>query len=110
MYELSSLARKRAVRACSTASPKRPMGTWTSRRSRFSWVSRKFMSRAVGALPLTNGKVASSAHAFGGVHWTVISVCAGGGGRHARAEGVDANAFAGVYRRQFTRHRQYCAL
>lgn len=55
MNEESSLARKSAALACSIASPNRPIGMCTMRRSFFSGVSRKFMRSSVCKGPLRRG-------------------------------------------------------
>ena len=52
MYDDSSLARNKTARACSIASPNRPIGRWFIRRLSFSGVLRKSIRRGVFKGPL----------------------------------------------------------
>lgn len=102
MNEESSLARNKAAFACSTASPNLPMGMCTMRRSFFSGVSRKFISKGVCKGPLM-GRVYEVSEA------QVLSVELKSGS-DLRAQRVDPDAFASVDHGQLSCHRQNSSL
>ena len=99
-------AQNKAALASSTASPKRPIGRWTNRPSRFSSVLRKSINNAVhrklrpksgrNFINLTRHQRAPSARRLTSLRRQITN--------NLRAERINTDAFAGMYGGQFSWH------